>query len=188
MKKLIMLFLVGLFSLNMAIAQNWSMDKAHSRLGFGVTHLMISEVLGNFKTFEVKMTSSRDDFSDAVIEVTADVSTVNTEVEMRDNDLRSKNFFDVATYPNLTFKSASFTKVAEKKYSLVGDLTIKGVTKSITLDVTLNGTMTRQRDQKLVAGFKITGAFKRTDFGVGGTPSTAGEDVTLISNLELIRQ
>ena len=187
MKKLITLLSVGLLSLNVALAQNWSIDKAHSRLGFTITHLMISEVNGNFKTFDVKLTSSKDDFSDAVIEVTADVTTVNTEVEMRDNDLRGEKFFNVAAFPTLSFKSTSFTKVADKKYTLVGDLTIKGVTKSITLDVTLNGTMTRQRDQKLVAGFKIMGTFKRTDFGVGGTPSTAGEEVTLISNLELIR-
>jgi polyisoprenoid-binding protein YceI len=186
MKKLVLL-VVGLLSLTLTRAQNWTLDKAHSRLGFGITHLMISEVNGNFKTFDVKLTSSKDDFTDAAIEVTADINTINTELEMRDNDLRSEKWFNAATYPTLIFKSTSFKKVADKKYVLVGDLTIKGVTKSVSLDVTLIGTMTRERDKKLLAGFKITGTFKRTDFGIGSTPASVSEEVNLISNLELVK-
>lgn len=172
-----------------AQAQTWALDKGHSKLGFGVTHLLISEVQGSFKTFDLKVTATKDDLSDAVFEVTADVASINTDLEMRDNDLRSPNFFDAAKFPTLSFKSTSFKKVEGKKYILVGDLTMKGVTKSLTFDVILNGPVEHPRNKKLVAGLKISGAFKRSDFGVGTTPHpSAGDEVILIANGEIMKQ
>ena len=170
MKKSIISALALLLSLS-AFAQKWTVDKAHSKLGFTVTHLMISEVDGNFKKFDATITSSKDDFSDGVFELTADVTSINTDMEFRDKDLRSAAYFDVEKFPTLTFKSTSITKGEGKNYKLMGNLTMKGVTKPITLDLVLNGIGKNMRTQKPIAGFKITGTIKRTDFGVGTAPA-----------------
>lgn len=161
-------------------AQQWTVDKAHAKVGFTVTHLLISEVDGNFKTFDASITSSKEDFSDAVFSMTADVNSFNTDNEGRDKDLKGESGFNVEKFPTLTFKSTSISKVADKKFKLMGDMTIKGVTKPVTLELTFLGTGKNNRTQKLKAGFKVTGTIKRTDFGVGGMPATVvGEDVEL---------
>ena len=104
MKKL--LFATFLLIQTATFAQTiWKNDKMHSKLTFTVTHLMVSDVDGLFKNFDVTITSSKPDFSDAVFELTAEASSINTDVDMRDNDLKSASFFDVATYPSITFKS-----------------------------------------------------------------------------------
>ena len=170
-----------------ANAQTWNVDKAHAKLGFNVTHLLISEVDGYFKTFDAKFTSSKEDFSDAVIQLTADAASINTDNEKRDNHLRSADFFDVAQYPSLSFKSNSFKKVEGKKYLLSGDLTMHGVTKPVTLDVVYNGSTTNMQGKKL-AGFKVTGTLKRSDFNIGTSMPTAvvSDEVNLTANAEFI--
>ena len=151
-----------------AIAQDtWSLDKGHSKIGFTVTHHMISEVDGYFKTFNAKLTSSKDDFSDAVFELTAETNSINSENEMRDKDLRSPGFFDVEKFPTLSFKSTSFKKISGNKYTLTGNLTIKNVTKPITMDVTLNGPEPHPWTKKPAIGIKATCKINRKDFGVG---------------------
>lgn len=169
-----------------AQAQAWTVDKAHAKLGFSITHLMISDVDGSFKTFEATITSSKDDFSDAVFEISADIAGIDTDNENRDKDLNSEGYFNAAAFPKLTFKSTSFTKVEGNKYKLVGDLTIKGVTKSVELAVIINGPIDRRG--KKVIGLKVTGMFKRTDFGVG-KPGGAmvSEEVNLIANGEFVK-
>ena len=161
-------------------AQQWTVDKAHAKVGFTVTHLLISEVDGNFKAFDASVTSSKEDFSDAVFSLTADVNSFNTENDNRDKDLKGESGFNVEKFPTLTFKSTSISKVADKKFKLTGDLTMKGVTKPVTLDLILMGMGKNNRTQKLKAGFKITGTIKRTDFGIGGMPAAVvAEDVEL---------
>jgi polyisoprenoid-binding protein YceI len=184
-----LLGLVMLFASVSAFPQTWSLDKAHAKLGFEVTHLMVSSVEGSFKTFDVKVTSSKDEFADAVIELTADANSIYTDNEKRDAHLRSADFFETEKYPTLTFKSTSFTKAAGKKYTLVGDLTLHGVTKQVTLEATLNGTTVHPYSKKTIAGFKVSGVIKRSDFGVGkGTPpAVVSDEVTLNANLELIK-
>src|SRR3569832_678911 len=103
-------------------AQTWTVDKAHAKLGFTITHLMLSDVEGSFKSFDAKITSSKDDFSDAVFVLTADASSVITDNEKRDAHIKSPDFFDVGKYPALSFRSTSFKKIDGKKYKLVGDL------------------------------------------------------------------
>jgi polyisoprenoid-binding protein YceI len=188
MKKTYIL-LVTLFIAGSSFAQSWSLDKAHSKLGFGVTHLLISEVDGSFKNFDSKITSTKDDFSDAVIELTAEVGTIDTDNDNRDKHLKSPDFFDAEKFPSITFKSSSLKKIEGKKYKLMGDLTMHGVTKPVELDVTLNGTTVHPYNKKTIAGFKITGTIKRSDFGVGGgTPSAVvSDEVTLNANAEFIK-
>ncbi|HWB64002.1 MAG TPA: YceI family protein [Chitinophagales bacterium] len=168
-------------------AQNWHSDNAHSKLGFTVVHMLVTDVEGQFKTFNLKVTSAKDDFSDAKIELTADVNSINTDNDKRDEHLKTPDFFDAAKYGTLSFKSTSFTKAGNNTYKLVGDLTLHGVTKQVTLDVKLNGTTIHPMTKKKVAGFKVTGTFKRSDFGVGSnTPGAiVSDEVTLVANIEL---
>jgi polyisoprenoid-binding protein YceI len=167
-------------------AQNWTLDKAHAKLGFSITHMMMSEVEGSFKKFDVKLTSAQPDFSDATIEVTADVYSINTDNDQRDQHLRSEDFFDVAKTPAVTFKSKSLKKIEGKKYKLSGDLTMHGVTKPVVLDVIFNGTMEHPYTKKTVAGFKISGTVKRTDFNIGPkfAAGTLSDEVQILANAE----
>lgn len=177
--------MVSFFSLQ--AQQVWTMDKAHAKMTFTVTHLSISEVDGVFRDFDVKITSSEEDFSDAVFEVTADLKTVTTNNERRDAHLQRDDMFDTENHPNLEFKSTAIEKVDDKKFKLTGDLTIKGVTKSVDLDLVLLGTMTHPRSQKKMAGFKATGTVKRTDFGVGQMPAMmVSEEVELRASGEFV--
>ncbi len=172
-------------------AQTWTVDKAHSKVGFTVTHLLLSEVDGNFKTFDAKITSAKPDLSDAVMEMPADVNSINTENERRDGHLKSPDWFDAAKYPTVTFKSTSFKKVEGKKYKATGDLTMHGVTKPVTLDVTLNGPITQEspKGKQDKAGLKVTGTLNRVDFGVGKPGgAVVSEEIAINVNGEFAKQ
>lgn len=190
MKKIFFVFSSLLISAS-SFAQIWTVDKAHAKVGFTTTHLMLTEVDGNFKNFDAKITAAKPDLSDAVFEVTADVNSINTDNERRDGDLKSDKFFDVAKYPNLTFKSTSFKKVEGKKYKLAGDLTMHGVTKPVVLDVIMNGpvTMENPRGKQEKVGFNATGMIKRSDFGVGTIPvAVVADEVELKVKGEFAKQ
>jgi len=189
MKKII-LSTAALFILAAStFAQEWNMDKAHSQVNFGITHMGINEVGGSFGTVSAKFTATKDDFSDAAIELTADVNSINTGNEQRNTHLKSPDFFNAAQFGTLTFKSTSFKKVSDKTYQLTGDLTLHGVTKPVTLTATFNGTVTNPMNKKTVAGFKVTGTIKRTDFGIGANfPSNMlSDDVSLVANTEFVK-
>jgi len=186
MKKLQLVAVAVLISAS-AFAQSWSVDKAHSKLGFSITHMMISEVDGSFKSFDAKITSSKEDFSDAVFELTADVNSIDTQNEGRDKHLKSADFFDAEKFPTITFKSKSFTKVDGKKYKLVGDLTMHGVTKQVELEATLTGTATGRNNTPL-AGFKVSGVIKRSDFSVGSQNPGLGDEVTIEAKGEFAKK
>ncbi|MVM32945.1 polyisoprenoid-binding protein [Spirosoma sp. HMF4905] len=182
------LFAALLFSSVGAFAQSWSLDKAHSNLGFTVTHMMLSEVDGKFQNFDVKMTSAKDDFTDAQIDLTADVNSINTSQEKRDGHLKSADFFDAAKYPTLAFKSKSVTKVSGNKYKVAGDLTMHGVTKPVTLDAVLKGPVTNPQNKKTLAGFTVTGEVKRADFTLGSVPAAVvSDEITIRASGELVK-
>lgn len=180
MKKITLVATALLVSFSTFAQQTWKVDKSHSKVGFTVTHLLMSEVDGNFKAFDASVTSSKEDLSDAVFEVSADVSSIDTDNGMRDDDLKGASGFDAAKFPKFAFKSTSISKVSDKKYKLAGNLTLKGVTKPVTFDLLVTGTGMNGRTKKPKVGLKVTGTIKRTDFGVGGMPATVvGEDVEL---------
>lgn len=186
MKKVTFLFAALLVSAS-SFAQKWTLDKSHAKMTFTVTHLLMSEVDGVFKGLDATITSSKEDFSDAVFELTADLKQVTTNQEMRDGHLQKEDMFDTAKFPTLTFKSKSITAAGPKKYKLVGDLTMKGVTKPVTLDLTLIGTGKNRQGKNLV-GFKATGTVKRTDYGVGAMPSAVvSEEVELRASGEFVQ-
>ncbi len=188
MKKIIfsVLFLI---SSALVFGQTWSLDQSHARLGFSITHMMISDVEGTFNSFDARIISSKEDFSDAVIELTADINSIDTDNDKRDEHLKNPDFFDAAKYPSLIFKSKSFKKVSDKKYKLIGDLTLHGITKPVELDVTLNGTGVHPYTKKTIAGFKVTGVLKRSDFAISkDTPSAMlGDEVTITANAEFVK-
>ena len=169
MKKRAILFFSAILLSVSAIAQTtWVEDPMHSKLGFTVTHLGIADVPGYFDDYEVTITSSKADFSDAVVELTANTKSINTQVEQRDNHLRSADFFDVEKYPAMTFKSTSIRRIKDAKYELTGDLTIHGTTKQVKVDMLYRGTTANPNANGApVAGIQITGTIKRSDFGIG---------------------
>ena len=145
----------------------WNVDKAHAKVTFSTVHNTISDVEGLFNSFDAAITASEKDFSDAVFILSVDVNSIDTEVEMRDNHLRSADFFEVEKYPEMTFKSTSIEKTGEKNhYKLKGDLTIKDITKPVTMDMWYRGTIENDKGQK-IAGFQVTGTINRLDFNVG---------------------
>jgi len=168
MKKTV-IFLSALFVLTAftTVLNTWKSDPPHSQLGFTVTHLGIADVSGTFNNFDVTVTSSKKDFSDAVFELTAEVGSIDTRVEQRNNHLKSADFFEVEKYPTMTFKSTSIEKAGKDKYKLSGNLTIRDITKPVTMDLVYRGTIENPQSKATTAGFQLTGTIKRSDFNVG---------------------
>ena len=171
MKKLIILSAAAMLSLSAfdTINTAWKNDPPHSQLGFTVTHLGINDISGTFNDFQTTVTSSRPDFSDAQFELTAKTSSIDTRVEARNNHLKSADFFDAEKYPAMTYKSTSIKKTGKNKYQLAGDLTLHGMTRKINTDLVYKGTTVNPMSKKQTIGFQITGAIKRSDFGIGGS-------------------
>lgn len=187
MKKVYMILAVlaiGLSSFKTIPPATWAFDPAHSKLGFAITYLMVSDVEGSFKIKEATITTPKEDFTDATVTLVADVASVSTENEKRDEHLRTPDFFDAAKFPTITFKSTSFKKIGDKKYEVKGDLTMHGVTKPVTLEAV--GTVSfHPYMKKDVAGFKVSGVIKRSDFDISAsTPSTMlSDEVNLDANV-----
>jgi polyisoprenoid-binding protein YceI len=191
MKKL--LFALGLLiPVNILFAQTtWKDDPWHSKLTFTVTHQGFSSVFGLFQKFDVTIISSKPDFSDAVFTLSVDVASVNTEVKMRDDDLRSSNFFDVAKYPVMTFKSTSIinTTGMKDRFKIIGNLTLHGITKTVTMDLWYRGTHEDPMSKKTKAGFQVTGIINRSDFNVGPVdPFDISNDIMIKADGEFIKQ
>lgn len=145
----------------------WKNDAPHSQLGFVVTHLGVSDVSGTFNDFVVTISSGKENFSDAVFELTAKVASIDTRVEARDNHLKSADFFDAEKYPTIHFKSTSIKKSGKNKFKLTGDLTMHGITKPVAMNLYYRGTVENPMSKKPTAGFQLSGTIKRSDFGIG---------------------
>ena len=139
----------------------------NSKIGFTVTHHMISEIDGYFRAYQATMTTAEDDFSDAVFEFSADIESINTESERRDNHLRSAGIFDAEKHPTMNFKSISCDQIAGNRYKVSGNFTIKGKTLPIALDLWLVGPVKNDRGKRFEIGAKAVGKLNRRDFGVG---------------------
>ena len=170
-------------------ASKWTLDKAHSNVKFAVTHMVVSEVEGNFKIFDGSLEASKEDFSDGKVEFTVDVSSIDTDNENRDKHLKGDDFFNAEKYPTMKFVSTSFTPAGDKKYKLAGDLTIRDVTKPVVFDVTYGGSVADKGGSK--SGFKAKTTINRFDYNLkwdklteaGGMVVSKEIDVTV--NVEL---
>jgi len=177
------------FAFKQVDVTGWVSDSVHSRLGFTVTHLGIADFNGSFGTYDIKITGSKPDFSDAVVEMTGDANSIYTGNEGRDKHLKSADFFDTEKYPNFSYKSTSFKKSGKDEYTVTGQLTLHGVTKDVTLKAKHVGNTVHPMSKKEMTGFKVTGTFKRSDFGIApSTPSAmVSDDVTLNADLEFAK-
>lgn len=191
MKKLLSLNFVfsALFLLlgfTMSAQQTFKVDPMHSSMNFNIKHNNISFVPGKFDKFEGTLVFSKADFSDAKINFSADVSSVNTGVEMRDNHLKSKDFFEVEKFPTMRFVSTSFTKAKGGTYLLKGNLTIKDVSRPVVFNVTYGGKATK--DSKTIHGFQARTTINRFDYNVNYDPTAAGiaKNVDIVVFLEMV--
>ena len=167
MQRILFLISIAVLMTSVLFAQekNWSLDKAHSNIGFSIAHLVISDVQGNFTDYDVKLTTNKEDFSDASVEVEIQTASINTDNKKRDDHLRSADFFDAEKYPTITFKSKSFEKVADNKFKITGDLTMHGITKEIVLDMVYRG-QAKDPWGNTKAGFKATATLDRYEYGL----------------------
>ena|ERR1035437_1688538 len=183
------IFLFGIYFTSFA-QTSWDIDKVHSAVKFGVTHLVISTVEGNFKDFNAKL-STKADGSLEKIEADIKTNSVNTENEQRDNDLRSDNFFASAKFPEMLFISKSIQKIGKDDYKVTGDLTIRGITKSVVLDAKNNGTI-KDPWGNTRSGWTASGKINRFDFGLSWNKAIetggliVGKEVTISINAEFI--
>ena len=171
----------------------YKIDPAHSEIKFKVKHLMITNVTGEFKTFDATMESDKEDFSDAKISFAADVDSISTNQEQRDDHLKSDDFFNAEKFPKLTFASKELKHVSGSDYKLIGDLTIRDITKEVVLDVEFGGRMTDAYGQDK-AGFELTGKISRSAFGLKWSAVTeaggvvVGDEVKLQLAAQMVKQ
>ena len=190
MKKLCIFLSAFVLLTSFSILNNvWTNDDQHSQLEFTVTHLGISDVSGVFDDFDVKLTSSKPDFSDAVFELSAKVKSIDTRVEARDNHLKSADFLDAARFPEMYFKSTSVKKTGKNKYKMTGDLSLHGIKKEVTMDLLYRGTIENQMNKKQTAGFQVTGVIDRRDFNLGSgfPPPMISNEVRIKADGEFIQ-
>lgn len=171
----------------------WVLDNSHSELGFKIKHLMISNVTGTFKSFQVEATTTEEDFATAKIKVTADMSSISTNNEQRDLHLQNADFFEVEKFPELAFQSTRIEKLDSENYQLFGDLSLKGITRPVKLNVEYSGVVKDPWGSER-AGFIVTGKINRNEWGVSfnGVLETGGlvlgEDVKLQGEIQLVKQ
>ena len=171
----------------------WAIDPTHSKIGFKVKHLMISNVLGSFREFEGEVSTVGNDFSKSVISFSLNTASVDTEIADRDGHLKSGDFFDVENFPKITFTGNGLKDLGDDLYELTGDLTIKGVTNSTTLSVEFGG-VNADPWGNVKAGFAIAGKINRKDWGLtwnaaletGGV--LVGEEVKINCDIELVKK
>ena len=169
----------------------WIIDPTHSEVAFKVKHLVISTVTGYFRKFEGNAESTSEDFSGATIAFSLAVDSIDTNQSDRDQHLKSADFFDTANFPNISFAGKLVNQGGE--YQLVGDLTLKGITKEVTLDVTYGGTVADPYGQTK-AGFEIEGKINRKDFGLTWSAITeagsvvVSDQVRLQFSIQLVKQ
>ena len=178
----------------LAQVSTWEIDSAHSGAHFSVRHLMIATVRGEFRKVAGTINMDEKDISNSSVEAVIDAATIDTREERRDNHLKSADFFDVAKFPTITFKSKSVTRQGEGKFKVAGDLTLHGVTKPVILDV--EGLTNQIKDQRgnIKTGAVATTKINRSEFGLtwnravetGGV--AVSDEVGVTIDLELVKK
>ena len=189
MRSIVFVALVALTLSMPTIAQSnaWQLDPPHSSAQFAVRHMGISTVRGTFTKLSGSAHYDAADAKNNSVEVTIETASVDTRVEMRDNDLRSDHFFDVQKYPTMTFRSTKVESAGADKLRITGDLTIRGVTKPVTLDVEGPSKPINDGQGHLHMGVSATGTLNRTDFGMTGYPGVVGNEIKLTIDAELVQ-
>jgi polyisoprenoid-binding protein YceI len=162
----------------------WKIDPAHSEVNFKVKHMLVSTVRGNFDKFDATIETSKEDFSDAKIKFEADVNSISTRNEQRDAHLKSSDFFDADNNPKMIFESTAVKKISDFEMQVKGNLTLRGVTKEVTLDVVYNGIVSGFGDTK-VAGFEVNGKLNRFDYGLQWNALTEAGGVVVSNEVKI---
>jgi len=177
---LLLLFVVGV-----SYGQvTWNLDPNHTKIGFTVTHMAVSEVEGNFRQFEGSIAAKGDDFDGAAVTFSAKTASVDTDNEKRDGHLKSPDFFDAEKYPDITFKGT--LSKSGTKYVLKGDLSMHGVTKPVQFDVTYGGTMNSNDKGGKKAGFKLSGEIDRKDYGLTWAKTAPGGELVVSDKVQIV--
>lgn len=191
MKKSILFSLILILNSALLIGQkeaSWKPDITHSNFGFKVLHKGVSYTVGEFREFDLDLTSEGSGFLNAQIELSVDAASINTSNDSRDNHLRSADFFDTEKYPKITFTSKKIKANGENSYIVTGEFTMHGITKEIDVQMKHNGTV-QSRESEL-AGFYFTTTVNRMDFGVGPELPIANvaAEVELHAEIEMIKE
>lgn len=172
---------------------NWAIDPAHSQIGFKVKYMMFTNVSGKFKDFQATIENVDDQFETLKVSFTADVSSIDTNSFDRDDHLVSADFFDVARFPTISFVSTSIRKSNQNQFEMLGEITIRDTTKSITIEI-VSGDMMKDPWGKTIVGLSLSGKVNRSDYGLDWNKSLetggflVGEEIKLISDIQLIKQ
>ena len=168
----------------------WVIDPLHSEVIFKIKHLVISTVTGSFRKFEGRAVSEGEGFENAKVSLAIDVKSIDTNQPQRDQHLQNGDFFAADLHPQITFESTSFVNVGGSRFKMIGDLTLKGVTKSIELNVEYGGSQ-RSLQGVIKHGFEVTGTINRKEFGMTWNIVTdtgnlgLGEDIKLVANIQV---
>jgi len=171
----------------------WTVDPTHSEIGFKIRHLMITNVSGKFEQFEAEVQTENEDFATAQIQATIKTASVNTSNLQRDEHLRNSDFFEVENHPDILFTSAKVEKIDNENFILHGNLTLKGITKPVKLNIEYSG-ITKDPWGGQRAGFVITGKINRGEFGLSFNAAletgglVLGEEVKINSEIQLVKQ
>lgn len=171
----------------------WALDPAHSEVQFKVKHMLVSTVTGHFKNFNAVVETEGDDISTASIHFTADVDSISTNNAQRDAHLKTGDFFDTGNHPQIKFEGERLEKAGENEYKLHGTLTMRGVSRKITLNVEYGG-MVQDPWGNTRVGFSVTGKINRKDYGVSFSMVSEtgsillGEEVTINANAEFVKE
>lgn len=192
MRKKIAPVFLALLTTYASAQTTWIIDPTHSSVQFEVSHLTVSSVSGDFTAYTGTLTSKKDNFEDARINATIQAASISTNNLERDKHLRDDDFFAVDQFPEIKFKSTSFKKIGENKYQVTGDLTIRDVTKPVTLETDFGGIVSISNKKK--AGFTARGSINRFDYGLKWNDALdsggliVGEKVDIILKMELVKQ
>ena len=189
MKKIALLFVAALFSVASFAQTKYNVDTYHSFLDFSIGHMGISFVNGKMDKYQGTLEMNGEEVTTAKFNFTIDASSVNTGIEMRDNHLRSADFFDVANHKDITFVSTSVKKNGKNNYKLTGNLTIKGITNPVTFDLVYGGLLKDDGQGNQKVGFQATATVDRTAFNINYDPTGMGvaKEVKFIVNLEFTK-
>jgi polyisoprenoid-binding protein YceI len=180
---------IALFSFRATPPGTWTIDKNHAKVSFSITHNMTSDVEGSFRSFDAAVTTIGQDFAGSSFEFSADASTINTDNERRDKNIRDADFLDVEKFPKVTFKSTAVIKKGASAYLIKGNLTLHGVTKPVTFEALVRIPPAAVGLTKTVAGFKVSGVIKRSDFNIGAgfADVMLGDEITITANGEFVK-
>ena len=172
-----------------AAQTTWTFDDAHSNLHFSLTQFLVADIEGSVVIKEARLTTTAPDFAGATIYILADMRTIDTDNDARDEHLRTADFFDTEKYPDLTFESQPFQKIDSGKYRVTGKLTFHGITREAVMDVDATK-VNRHYDGKEIVGFKANGEISRTAFGIStDTPDAVLSDkVNVHANVIFVKE